>query len=142
MTQPPKKPLGPLEHAVMQVVWDRRRATAEDVRTALHKTQPFKESTIRTVLTRLEAKGYLEHDVEGRTYVYRARLQPEHVASRQVRAIVDKLCRGSVENLLVGMVDDELITPEKLRQLADRIAQAEKQHKSTPQRKRPPKGGE
>jgi predicted transcriptional regulator len=123
----------------MQVVWDRQRATAEDVRTALHKTHQFKESTIRTVLTRLEAKGYLEHDVEGRTYVYRARLQPEHVASRQVRAIVDKLCRGSVENLLVGMVDDALITPEKLRELADRIAQAENQQKLAPKRKRPQK---
>jgi predicted transcriptional regulator len=140
MMHSPKKPLGPLEHAVMQVVWDRQRATAEDVRTALHGTQDFKESTIRTVLTRLEAKGYLEHDVEGRTYVYRPRLQPEHVASRQVRAIVDKLCRGSVENLLVGMVDDELITPEKLRQLADRIAKAEKQQPA-PKRKRLPKGG-
>lgn len=133
MAQPGKKPLGPLEHAVMQILWDRERATADDVRKALPQDQEFKESTVRTILRRLEEKGYLEHDVDGRTYVYRPRVKPESVASRQVRGIIDKLCRGSVENLLVGMVDDDLITPEKLRQLADRIAQSEKK---TSRRKR------
>ena len=141
MTHPGKKPLGPLEHSVMQILWERPQATAEDVRMALRNEQEFKESTIRTILKRLEEKGYLEHDVDGRTYVYRARVKPESVASKQVRGIIDRLCRGSVENLLVGMVDDDLVTPEKLRQLADRIAKAEQQQKPTRRRKRPPKGG-
>lgn len=140
MTQPGKKPLGPLEHSVMKVLWDRRQATADDVRKALQGDQEFKESTIRTILRRLEAKGYLQHHVEGRTYVYEPTVRPENVASTQVRGIINKLCRGSVENLLVGMVDDELITPEKLRELADRIDSAEKEASRT-RRKRPPKRG-
>ena len=47
------------------------------------------------------------------------------MASQQVRGIIDKLCSGSVENLLVGMVDDNLITADKLRQLAERISGAD-----------------
>jgi predicted transcriptional regulator len=117
--------LGPLEHAVMQVIWSRPTTTAEDVRNALEGTHEVKDSTARTILRRLEEKGYIEHDVEGRTFVYRPRVAPENVASQQVRGIIDKLCRGSVENLLVGMVDDKLITADKLRELADRIAQAD-----------------
>ena len=136
MSQPGKKPLGPLEHAVMQILWDRQQATANEVRKALPQDQEFKESTIRTILKRLEEKQYLQHDVEGRTYVYRPRVKPESVASRQVLGIIDKFCRGSVEKLLVGMVDDELITPEKLRELADRISMAEAQQKSTPRKAR------
>ena len=139
MSHPGKKPLGPLEHAVMQIVWERTRTTAEDVRTALRSDQDLKESTVRTVLKRLEAKGYLDHDVEGRTYVYRPRVKPESVATKQVRGIIDKLCQGSVENLLVGMVDDDLVTPEKLRELADRIAKVEEQQLPKRRRKRPPK---
>jgi BlaI family transcriptional regulator, penicillinase repressor len=134
MTQPVKKPLGPLEHAVMQILWDRQQATSDEVRKALPQDQEFKESTIRTILRRLEEKQYLQHDVEGRTYVYSPRVKPESVASRQVLGIIDKLCKGSVEKLLVGMVDDELITPEKLRELADRISKAEAQQKSTPRK--------
>ena len=57
------------------------------------------------------------------------RLSPAHraanVAAEQVRGIIDRFCRGSVENLLVGMVDDNLITPDKLRELAERIEETE-----------------
>lgn len=122
MTSPGKKPLGPLETAVMQIIWERGQATAEDVRTAL-RPDDHKESTIRTILRRLEEKEYLEHDVDGRTFVYRARVKPQSVASRQVCGILERFCKGSVEKLLIGMVDDEVITAAKLRELADRISQ-------------------
>jgi BlaI family transcriptional regulator, penicillinase repressor len=121
-----KKPrLSALENAVMQVLWSRGRTTAEEARLALLRRHKLKDSTVRTLLRRLEDKGYVEHDVEGRTYVYRPRVKPQNVASQQVRGIIDRFCRGSVENLLVGMVDDNLITPDKLRELADRIGDAE-----------------
>jgi BlaI family transcriptional regulator, penicillinase repressor len=113
-----------LESAVMQVVWSKGSVTAEDARLAL-PGQDLKDSTVRTILRRLEEKGYVEHDVDGRTYVYRPRVEPHSVANQQVRGIINRFCRGSVENLLVGMVDDNLITPDKLRELADRIAEAE-----------------
>src|ERR1035441_7779360 len=45
-----RKALSELEHLVMAVLWDRRSATAEDVRTALAARHPMKESTVRTVL--------------------------------------------------------------------------------------------
>src|SRR3954451_11595954 len=120
-----KPRLSALENTVMQVVWSRSRITAEEARVALARRQNLKDSTVRTILRRLEEKGYVEHDVEGRTYVYRPRIEPQNVASQQVRGIIDRFCRGSVENLLVGMVDDNLITPDKLRELAERIADTE-----------------
>jgi predicted transcriptional regulator len=123
--------LSTLENAVMQVVWSKNRVTADDVRIALVKQQDLKDSTVRTILRRLEEKGYAEHDVEGRTYVYRPRIEPHNVAAQQVRGIIDRLCRGSVENLLVGMVDDNLLTPDMLRELAGQIEEAEASQKKT-----------
>jgi BlaI family transcriptional regulator, penicillinase repressor len=116
--------LGPLEQAVMQFVWGRPTTTADQLRSGLRPAQDLKESTVRTTLSRLEQKGFLQHDVEGRTYVYRPAVEPQSVATQQVRSIVERLCSGSVENLLVGLVDDQLITPNKLRKLADRIDDA------------------
>ena len=135
MTLPSRKPLGPLEHAVMQVIWAKPEVSADDVRIALRPDE-HKESTIRTILRRLEEKGYVEHDVDGRTFVYRALIKPQNVASRQVRGLIERFCKGSVEKLLVGMVDDELITPEKLRELADRISKAELPAVAAKQRKK------
>ena len=121
-----RKPrLSPLENRVMQVVWRRKNVTAEDVRTKLAGRRPLKDSTVRTILRRLEAKGYVKHTTEGRTYVYSPKVASQSVATDAVRAIVDHFCEGSVENLLVGMVDDELITPEVLEELAERIRRAE-----------------
>jgi predicted transcriptional regulator len=125
-----------LESAVMQVVWSKGRVTADEVRLALPGRQDLKDSTVRTILRRLEEKGYVEHDVEGRTYIYHPRVGPHSVANQQVRGIINRFCRGSVENLLVGMVDDNLITPDKLRELADRIAEAEAAEKRTGRRQK------
>jgi hypothetical protein len=49
---------------------------------------------------------------------------------------MDRFCRGSIENLLVGMVDDQMITPEKLKELADRISQREVSEKETARRRK------
>src|SRR5688572_14478258 len=129
-----KPRLSALESVVMHVIWAKGRVTADDVRQALPRRQDLKDSTVRTILRRLEEKGYVEHDVEGRTYVYRPRVEPQSIATQQVRGIIDRFCRGSVENLLVGMIDDDLLTADKLRELAERIEEAEAIEKKKMQR--------
>ena len=121
-TKSPRKPLSELEHLVMNVIWKRSSATSEDVREALAARHPMKESTARTVLKRLEDKGYLAHRVEGRTNVYRGLTAPQNVAVRAVRQIIDRFCGGSIEQLLVGMVNDEVLNEQELQRLAKKIA--------------------
>ena len=125
MARREKPALSPLENTVMRVLWERRTATADGVRIALSAEQSLKDSTVRTILRRLEAKGYATHTSDGRTYVYSPRIDSRRVAADAVRSIIDRFCEGSVENLLVGMVDGELVSPQKLKQLADRIRRAE-----------------
>jgi len=116
------KPLSGLEHLVMSVIWERESATGEEVRTALASRHPMKESTARTILTRLEEKGYLNRRVDGRTNVYSGVDAPQSVAAGAVRQIIDRLCGGSVEQLLIGMVDDEVLSERELQRLAQKIA--------------------
>ena len=72
----PRKALSPLEHLAMEVVWRLGSASSEDVRVALAERHPMKESTARTILKRLEEKGYLSRRVEGRTNLYRSAEAP------------------------------------------------------------------
>ena len=118
----PRRTLSALEHLVMDVVWKRKSATAEDVRVDLAERHPMKESTVRTILKRLEEKGYVAHETEGRTNVYRGVEAPQNVAASAVRQIIERFCGGSVEQLLVGMVNDDVVDEKELRRLADRIA--------------------
>src|ERR1035441_3252064 len=122
----PRKPLSELEHLVMGILWDRRSATTEDVRAALAQRHPMKESTVRTILKRLEQKGYVQHAVEGRTNVYAGVDAPHSVAAGAVRQIIDRFCGGSVEQLLVGMVNNDVVDERELQRLAQRIARRKK----------------
>src|SRR3982075_3432891 len=99
--------LGDLEPEVMQLVGANGPVTAEAVRERL--SRPLKESTVRTVLRRLEEKGYIIHTIDGRTYVYEPSGPRGQIAARAVRRIVDWVCNGSVEEVLVGMVDSDMI---------------------------------
>lgn len=117
-----RQTLGRVEHLVLDWLWSSGPANADQVRVALAKRHPMKESTVRTFLRRLEEKGYLKHRVDGRTYIYEVTQQRENVAAGAVRQILDRFCEGSVERLLVGMVDDELIDERELERLARRIA--------------------
>jgi predicted transcriptional regulator len=117
--------LGELERSVLTLVWRLGEATAEAVRAELGR--PLKDSTIRTVLRRLEEKGYLSHAIEARTFVYRPSESPGRVAGRAAQRIVDWFCGGSVEALLVGMVDAEMLDRGELKRLAERIAATRKQ---------------
>ena len=60
--------LGELERSIMQLVWQHDELTAEQVRQEMDR--PLKDSTIRTVLRRLEEKGYVTHTVTNRTFLY------------------------------------------------------------------------
>ena len=121
-----KAALSELEHDVMNVIWKRGKVTASDVQEALGPKKPLKDSTIRTILTRLERKGYVRHSMEGRAFSYSGVEQPGSVAARAVRQILDRFCHGSVESLLVGMVDDEIVDPAELEQIAARLARENK----------------
>jgi predicted transcriptional regulator len=115
--------LGELERGILLIIWRKGTLTAEQVREELGR--PLKDSTIRTVLRRLEEKGYLAHTVEDRTFLYRPAESRQRVAGRAVKRIVDWFCAGSVEALLVGMVDSKVLDRNELQRLADRIAKAQ-----------------
>lgn len=121
-----KKTLSELEQRIMDAVWRRSPISADEVREALAPERILKDSTVRTVLRRLEEKGYLGHSVEGRTYLYQAADGPQRVAAEAVQSIIDKLCGGSVEALLVGLVDHEVLPREELQALAQRIGREKK----------------
>jgi predicted transcriptional regulator len=116
--------LGQVEQAVMDYVWSHGPVTAEACREALAADWPMKESTVRTVLRRLEAKGYATHDTDGRTYIYRAAHPRTTAATRAVRHLIDRFCGGSAEALVMGMVDDEVLGARELERIQRRITQA------------------
>ncbi len=118
----PRKPLSELEHEIMRIIWTLGPVGSERIREALAPARPLKDSTIRTVLRRLQEKGYVKHEVQGRTFIYSGVEPPRNVAVRAVRQIIDKFCGGSLEQLLVGMVENKVVDRAELQELARKLA--------------------
>ena len=117
-----RKTITPLEQLLMDYVWAHPASTAEMCREGVAAQRPLKDSTIRTILRNLEEKGYVTHDVEGRTFIYRAVDTKRNVAVQAAQQLIDRFCGGSVEELLVGLVDNQVLDSKQLQKLAEKIA--------------------
>lgn len=112
-----RTPLTDLENDVMHAVWDLAPCTVEAVHEIISRKHDLKETSTRTLLRRLEKKGYLTHESDGRAYVYRAVEPARSLAARAVRQIIDRFCRGSVEELVSGMVEAKVFSENEMEQL-------------------------
>src|SRR5262245_19161640 len=110
-----RDPLSPLEARVMDVVWKRGSATAEDVGDALGGK--LTNATVRTLIRRIEEKRFLTHRLEGRTFVYEPRIDEGTAARSAVRRVLDRFYNGSVEQLVLGLLDGQLIDNKQLNRL-------------------------
>lgn len=108
--------LGRLELQIMNVVWDRGKATVHDVKNALSRRKPA-YSTILTMMRKLEVKGYLEHKVDGRTYVYRPLISQQAVRQGVLGDLVERLFEGSTSLLLTSLVEQNRISENELREI-------------------------
>ena len=111
-----------LEQIILDYVWAHPNCTADQCREGLANERPLKDSTIRTILRKLEEKGYVAHDIEGRTVLFRAVDTKRNVAVEAAQQLIDRFCGGSVEELLVGLVDNQVLEPKQLQRLAEKIA--------------------
>src|SRR5262245_31243185 len=112
-------PLGDLEHEILSILWASGELTAADVRQKV--ARKLKDATVRTVLRRLEEKGYVTHTVEAGTFIYRPQESAASAAADAVKGILDRFCGGSIERALQALVDAALIEPKELAAMAGRL---------------------
>src|ERR1700730_15158427 len=99
--KPALPPLGDLEHELLTILWKHGEMTSFAVRKQVARR--LKDSTIRTVLRRLEEKGYVTHSVVSGTFIYRAKETAEATAANAVRGIVERFCGGSLGGAPLGV---------------------------------------
>jgi BlaI family transcriptional regulator, penicillinase repressor len=129
--QPRPRNLGEVEQMVMDYLWTHGPCSSEACREGLAAMRPMKDSTIRTMLRRLEEKGYLTHEIDGRTFVYKASDARQNVAVRAVKSIIDRFCGGSAEQLVLGMVDNAVLDRKQLERLARKISEKQSSGKNS-----------
>jgi BlaI family transcriptional regulator, penicillinase repressor len=98
----PAPPLTKRERQIMDALYKAGRATAAEIRARLDGTPS--DSTVRTQLRVLEAKGHVRHEEHGLRYVYLPTV-PRHAARRSaLRHLVDTFFDGSTANAVAALL--------------------------------------
>jgi len=114
-------PLTTLQRAILRFIEAKGPVTADQVREGLLPDHPLKDSSVRTLLRRLEARGLVGHSLEGKTFLYRAEVASTSVAAAAVRRLIDGFWKGSAEQFLTGLVDEKVLSAADLRRLAKKV---------------------
>src|SRR5262245_3656599 len=116
-----KRPPTELQQAILDFIWENGPVTSEEVREGIRTRHPLKDPSMRTLLRRLEQRGYISHRVEGKVFKYRAKVHSRSVAARVVQHIIQRFCAGSAEQFLLGLVDENVLSSEEIQRLAKKI---------------------
>jgi BlaI family penicillinase repressor len=120
-----KPGLGARELAVMKVVWRLEEASVREVYETLRKRRTVAYTTVMTMMSTLEAKGYLKKRADGRAFRYRPARPEERVITSLVREFVDRVFDGASRPLLAHLVTEGRLTKEEREELKRLIDEAE-----------------
>ena len=121
-----KVKLAELQLSIMHVLWDRGEATVADVREVLEARQSLAH-TIATMLSRMEADGYVSHRTEARANIYRPEIQRDDVGLSMVSDLADRLFRGDRTQMVAHLLAGTDITSEEIARLKKLVRDKEKE---------------
>lgn len=110
----------PAELDILKVLWEHGPSSVRDVHRQLPRADDLAYNTVQTLLRIMEDKGLVEHDVEGRTFIYSPRFSRDKSASRYLERVFD----GEVSELVSSLLRSERISPKELEQMETMIAEA------------------
>ncbi len=131
-SSPELPPLSQSQAEIMEVIWEYGEVSASQVRQHLaDRKRDVARNTVRTLLERMEEKGWLTHRVDGRTYLYSATHAKEATAGGRVLEVLDELCGGSPEALMTALIDYRGLSSSELERIRAMLDEAKPTKKST-----------
>lgn len=109
--------LSQAQRTIMEIVWDRGEVSANDVRKILSEKRALARNTVRTLLERMEEKGWLKHREDGRTFIYSAAQAREVSIGQRVLEVIEHVCGGSPEELMTALLDYRGLSAQELKRI-------------------------
>jgi predicted transcriptional regulator len=123
--RPAKNGLTRLELKIMQVIWRRGASTVNDVQSEMEPALAY--TTVQTMMNILERKGKLQRELQGRAYVYSAKVSEEKAVGQSVRDVIDRMFGGSSEELVMSLLKSRQIDAKRLAKLTERFSRSEEE---------------
>lgn len=117
MSDRPEERISDAEHAVMEVLWRAAPLTAQEVANGIAPDREWSLQTVKTLLSRLLAKGVIAHDADGRRYQYRPVIAREAYLASESRRLVDRLFGGRISPLVAHLADSKQLSDADIAEI-------------------------
>jgi predicted transcriptional regulator len=114
-----------LQLAIVRVIWDKGEATVQDIWEAMHSDRGLAQTTVATMLSRLERRGVVTRRAESRQDRYRAAVTEQEVQHSMVGELTERLFDGDITALMQHLLSGEDISPGDLAKIRDMIDRVE-----------------
>ena len=122
---PGRHQLTELQLAILRVLWDRGEATVQDIWEALHAARGLAQTTVATMLSRLERRAVVTRRAQSRQYRYRAAVTEREVQHSMVGELTERLFDGDVTALVQHLLSGEDVSPGDIAKIRDMIERVE-----------------
>jgi predicted transcriptional regulator len=122
---PGRHQLTELQLAILRVIWDRGEPTVQDIWEALHAERGLAQTTVATMLSRLERRGVVTRRGQSRPYHYRAAVTEQEVQHSMVGELTERLFDGDVTALVQHLLTGEAVSPGDIAKIRDMIERVE-----------------
>ncbi len=109
--------LGRVQLLIMQVLWDKGRATARDITDAINALEPIAHSTVQTLLRGLEEKGSVSHKTEGRTFVFYPLVKEDKFKQSATTDLVKRVFGGNAATLVAHLLKNENVSRKEINEI-------------------------
>ena len=118
-----KPKISDAEWTVMNVLWDKSPATANQIIDVLGPGANWKPKTVRTLINRLVAKGAVAFEKVGRQYNYRPLLSRDECIQDETTSFIARTGAEALKPMLAAFIEEHnlgLDEIEELKQILDR----------------------
>jgi BlaI family transcriptional regulator, penicillinase repressor len=122
---PGRHQLTELQLAILRVIWDRGEATVQDIWEALHAERGLAQTTVATMLSRLERRGVVTRRAQSRQYHYRAAVTEREVQHTMIGELTERLFDGDVTALVQHLLSGDAVSPGDIAKIRDMIERVE-----------------
>ncbi|MCA9229140.1 MAG: BlaI/MecI/CopY family transcriptional regulator [Planctomycetales bacterium] len=130
----PVQSLSGAEWEVMKVIWERGPSAARDVYAALPEEVNWASKTVKTLLSRLVAKGALDYEQIGNSYLYRAVVERSQMTRHEVRGVLGRVMGAAVSPVLANFIEEAELSDKEIGQLKKLLDSKRRELRAAPKK--------
>jgi predicted transcriptional regulator len=122
---PERQQLTELQIAVLRLLWDRGEASVAEIWEALYPERKLAQTTVATIVARLQRRGILTRRTRDRQFVYKTLLTEADVQHSMVSELTERLFAGDVTALVSHLLSARDMSPGDLARVREMIESTE-----------------